>query len=111
MNFIEERFGDPTAPIEFLLVATVDTASQAHGMTSALGAQMISWRTLYQAGPGDNEAWHILADSQRTLDAAGVILHMMFKGRRLVCGSCGWTLDGRQGPCLGCIEVPQAANG
>ena len=110
MNFIEERFGDPTVPIDFLLVATVDTSSQAHVLTRALGGQKINWRTLYQVGPAGQDVWHILVDRQRTLDAAGVILQFMFKGRRLVCGCCGWDLDGYRGPCPGCTEIPQAAN-
>jgi len=109
MNYIEERFVSASEHIEFVLVATVESPSHAHALTRLLGRHQISWRTLRVVGNGPTEAWRVLVDDERVLEAGALFVRQLFKGRRLVCEGCGWGLDGAHGPCPGCVDVPLAA--
>ena len=111
MNHIEERFVSAPEHIEFVLVAAVESPSHAHALTRTLGKHQISWRTVRVEDQGPAESWQVLVDSERVLEAGALFVRQLFQGRRLVCGDCGWGLDGAHGPCPGCVAVPLAATG
>jgi len=111
MNHIEERFVSASEPIEFVLVATVESPSHAHALTRTVGRHQISWRTVRVVGDGPAEAWQIFVDSERALEAGALFVRRLFAGRRLVCEACGWGLDGAFGECAGCMTMPLAATG
>lgn len=111
MKYIEERFVSASEPLEFMLVATVESPSHAHSLTRILGQRQISWRTLRVVEADFSESWQVLVDSERGLEAGALFVRQLFLGRRLVCDACGWGLDGAHGACAGCERIPLAAAG